>query len=212
MRRLVIVGAGGFGREVAWLVSDINARSPEWDFIGFVDDKQTGVTKEGWPIIGKISSIITLSPRPVVVCAIGDPGLRMKLTSCLTMEGFDFATLIHPSVQLSEYVKVGAGSVVCAGTILTTSVLVGQHAILNPGCFVGHDTVIGDHASLMPGVNIAGEVTIGNGCYLGLNASVINRITIGEWSTIGAGAVVVRDIPPRVTAVGVPAKPIKTYE
>ena len=78
------------------------------------------------------------------------------------------------------------------------------------GCRVAHDSVLADFASLMVGANIAGEVNVGIGCYIGAGACVINRVSLGEWSVIGAGAVVVRDIPPKVVAVGVPAKPIKT--
>jgi acetyltransferase-like isoleucine patch superfamily enzyme len=55
-------------------------------------------------------------------------------------------------------------------------------------------------------------VRIGAGCYIGAGATIIDRVTIGEWSTVGAGAVVVGDLPPFVTAVGVPAKVIKRHQ
>lgn len=212
LKPLVIIGAGGFGREVAWLVADINKAHPEWDFLGFVDDKAVGETVEGYPVLGTIAWLMERDEQPYVVCAIGDPRTRRKLARPFEEKGFRFATLVHPTVQMSDYVRIGAGSIVCAGTILTTNINVGRHAILNIGCRIGHDTSLGDYASLMPGVNIAGEVSIAEGCYFGLNACVINRTSVGEWSIIGAGAAVVRDIPARVVAVGVPAKPIKTIE
>lgn len=211
---LVIIGAGGFGREVAWLVKEINDVQPEWDFLGFVDDHATGRTIEGYPILGTTAWLKEAGhDRSVhVVCAIGDPRTRRRVVDPLEAAGLSFATLVHPSVRSSRWVEVGAGSIICAGTILTTNIQVGKHSILNLGCRVGHDTTLGDFCSMMPGTNIAGEVTVGEGCYFGLNACVINRTRVGEWSIIGAGAAVVRDIPPRVVAVGVPAKPIKTIE
>lgn len=211
-RPLVIVGAGGFGREVAWLVEDVNRVRPTWELLGFVDDHATGQTVEGYPILGDRSYLATLSPWPWIVCSMGDPRVRKQVVEGLSAEGYQFATLVHPSVCMSRFVKIGPGSVICAGTILTTNVAIGSHAILNLGCRIGHDSVLGDFASLMPGTNIAGEVTVGDGCYFGLNACVINRVSVGEWSIVGAGAAVVKDIPPRVVAVGVPARPIRTLD
>ncbi len=212
MEPLVIVGAGGFGREVAWLVEEINRNNPTWQFVGFVDDRATGHTVEGHPVLGTIEDLTTIRPRPRIVCAIGDPVVRKTVVERCAQLGLNFATLVHPSVHRSKYVEIGEGSIICAGTILTTNVRIGPHSILNLGCKVGHDSTLGCFSSLMPATNIAGEVSIGDGCYFGLNACVINRVTIGEWSIIGAGAAVVNDIPPRVVAVGVPAKPIKSRE
>lgn len=209
---LVIVGAGGFGREVVWLVDDINRHEPTWDFLGFVDDSVSGETVEGYRILGKTEDLLRIRPRPSIVCAIGDPVTRSKLVRKYAELGFSFATLVHPSVSRSRYVEIGEGSIICAGTILTTNVKIGAHSILNLNCKVGHDSILGPFSSLMPGTNIAGEVRIGEGCYFGLNACVINRVSVGEWTIIGAGAAVVNDIPPRVVAVGVPAKPIKTRD
>ena len=209
---LVIIGAGGFGREVAWLVDEINQRQPTWEFLGLVDDFASGHTVEGYPVLGKTEDLVQMSPRPAVVCAIGDPVTRKKLVRRYAELGFSFATLVHPSVLRSRYVKIGEGSVICAGTILTTNVSIGAHSILNLNCKVGHDSVLGPFSSLMPATNIAGEVRIGEGCYFGLNSCVINRVSVGEWTIIGAGATVVNDIPSRVVAVGVPAKPIKTRD
>lgn len=210
LKRLVIVGAGGLGREVAWLVNDINKENLTWDLVGFIDDGKTGHTVEGYPIIGKLDDIFKLDPLPAAVIAIADAKIRAKIYGVLSQKGIEFATLIHPSVVMSEYVSIGNGSVICAGTIITTNVKLGNACILNLGCFIGHDTVLDDFVSLMPGANIAGEVTVGRGTYFGLNSAVINRINIGSWSTIGAGATVITNIPDKVTAVGVPARVIKS--
>jgi len=212
LKPLAVVGAGGLGREVAWLIRDINEKEPTWDFVGFIDDSLSGKTVEGYPIIGNFEMLEKMDPAPYVVCAIGDPVIRKSVVDrCLDI-GLEFATLVHPSVLLSDFVEIGSGSVICAGTVLTTNIKIGAYSVLSPNCTMGHDSVLGDFASLMPATNIAGEVTVGEGCYFGINSGAINQVSIGEWSIIGAGAMVVNDIPPRVVAVGVPAKPIKQRE
>lgn len=206
---MAIIGAGGFGREVAWLVEDLNRRGEEWDFIGFIDDSKEGCTPEGYPIIGKTEDLYGMREKPYLALAIADAGIRKRLASELKGRGFSFATLIHPSAMMSDYVRIGEGSVICAGSVITTNVVLGDFCVVNPRCFIGHDTVLQDFVSLMPGVNVAGDVWIGEGTYLGLNACVINRKRIGSWSIIGGGAAVVHDIPDKVVAVGVPARVIK---
>ncbi len=210
MEPLVIVGAGGSGREIAWLVEDINAERPTWDLVGFVDDFATGTTVEGYPILGTPESLLRSGAVPRVVCSIGNSQQRARIVARLREQGFTFATLVHPSVRKSRYVDIGEGSTICSESVLTTNVHVGKHCLINIGCRIGHDSTLGDFASLMYSVNIAGEVQIGEGCYLGSSSCVINRKSIGPWTTIGAGAVVVDDIPGSVVAVGVPARPIRT--
>lgn len=214
VRRLVqplaIVGAGGSGREIAWLVEEINAEMPQWDFFGFVDDSATGSTVEGYPILGRPESLLSSGVMPRVVCSIGDSSARAGVVARLEELGLEFATLVHPSVRRSRFVEIGEGSVICADSVLTTNVRVGRHVLVNIGCHIGHDSTLGDFASLMYSVNIAGEVQIGEGCYLGSSSCVINRKSIGPWTTIGAGAIVVDDIPDRVVAVGVPARTIRS--
>jgi len=209
LKPLVIVGAGGLGREVAWLVADINRQKSEWDFKGFVDDGVQGNTVEGYPVLGPVEHLYDMSLDIWTVVAIADSRVRMKFVQQIISQGRKLATLVHPSVSMSDYVEIGAGSIICSGTVITTNVTLGQAAIINPGCFIGHDTELQNYVSLMPAANLAGEVKVGEGCYFGLNSCVINRTTIGEWSIIGAGAAVVDNIPAYSLAVGVPARVIK---
>jgi sugar O-acyltransferase (sialic acid O-acetyltransferase NeuD family) len=209
LKPLVIVGAGGLGREVAWLVADINRQKPEWDFKGFVDDGVQGNTVEGYPVLGPVEHLYDMSLNTWAVAAIADSRVRMRFVQQIVNQGRKLATLVHPSVSMSDYVEIGAGSIICSRAVITTNVSLGQSAIINPGCFIGHDTELQNYVSLMPAANLAGEVRVGEGCYFGLNSCVINRTTIGEWSIIGAGAAVVDNIPAYSLAVGVPARVIK---
>jgi|LFRM01.2.fsa_nt_gb sugar O-acyltransferase (sialic acid O-acetyltransferase NeuD family) len=209
LKPLVIIGAGGLGREVAWLVADINRQRREWDFVGFVDDGVQDKTPEGYPVLGTLNYFFELSSHPWAVVAIADSKARKAITQQLHFHGINIATLIHPSVSMSGFVQIGAGSIVCSGVVITTNVSLGQASIVNPKCFIGHDTVLEDFVSLMPASSLAGEVKVGEGCCFGLNSCVINRTNIGKWSIIGAGATVISDIPDYSVAVGVPARVIK---
>ncbi|MGI6684352.1 MAG: acetyltransferase [Bacillota bacterium] len=214
MKPLIIIGVGGFGRETAWIVQKINKNNPTWEFKGFVDlyDNNKTQTVEGYPILGDLKWLKQVSPDAYLVCAIGDPVKRYKLTRELEDIGFSFGTLIDPSVQMSDFIKIGEGSIICASCILTTNINIGKHVLLNLGCTVGHDTILEDYFSAMPGVNIAGDVKIGTGTYFGTGATIIDKLTVGAWSVIGAGAVVTKNIPANVMAVGVPAKIMKEHK
>lgn len=206
---LAIVGAGGLGREVAWLVEEINQDVPSYDFIGFLDDRAAS-TVEGHPVIGTTSDWLREPDRRIrVVCAVGDPLARYNIVRRFHAADVRFETLIHPSVRRSRWVQFDPGTIVCANTSFTTNVSVGAHALFNPNCAVGHDVRMADFTSLMPGVHISGDVDCGAGTYFGVGSTVINQVSIGDWTIVGAGAVVTKSLPPGVVAVGVPARPIK---
>ncbi len=209
VKPLIIVGAGGLGREVAWLVEDINRNTPQWDLLGFVDDGVSGSTVEGYPVLGNVDSLFYMEPLPWAVVAIANANVRKRIVSQIRHRDIQMAILVHPSVQSSRFVEIGEGSIICAGSVLTTNIILGLSSIVNPNCFIGHDTVLQDYVSLMPGVHVAGEVMLGEGVFMGLHSSIINRTSIGEWSIIGAGATVVSDIPSNSLAVGVPARVVK---
>lgn len=215
LKDLYIVGAGGFGREVAWLVERINHVNPEWSLKGFIDDNKVlhGTKEGGYFVVGGCDYLEKLSHTAWVVCAVGAAKIRKKIIKKLnTISNVSFATLIDPSVIKSERVTVQEGSIICAGTILTVDIVIGKHVIINLDCTIGHDDVIHDFVTIYPSVNVSGNVSVEECAELGTGMQVIQGRKIGKESIVGAGAVVVRDIPPKCTAVGSPAKPIKFFE
>jgi sugar O-acyltransferase (sialic acid O-acetyltransferase NeuD family) len=210
MKKIAIFGAGGFGREVKWLIDELNKTSPQWDFIGYFDDDFTHVSKiDASLFLGGQHELNQWKEELAIVFAIGNPIVKRNVISGVDNPFLYFPVLIHPSVRMGTSVELGGGCIICAGNILTVDIKIGRHVILNLNCTVGHDAEIGDYSSFMPTVNISGEVITGECVYAGTGASIINRIRIGAETIIGAGAVVTRDLPSNCTAVGVPAKIIK---
>ena len=213
MKDIVIIGAGGFGREVKTIIDAINANSKTYNFLGFYDDTiAKGTMINNFPILGNLNDLNALNTTVGVLLGIGDPISKSKIIESLKNELLHFPTIIHPSVIISDDdVSIDNGCIICAGTIITCNIKIGKFVTLNLMCTVGHDTTIGDYSSFMPSVNISGEVHIEEKVYVGTGAKIINRLEIGKSTIVGAGAVVSKSLPENCTAVGIPAKPIKFH-
>jgi sugar O-acyltransferase (sialic acid O-acetyltransferase NeuD family) len=210
MKDLYIIGAGGFGREVAWIVERINSIKPTWNLKGFIDDNETlWGSKEGeYHVFGGCEYLSVLEDV-YAVCAVGSSNVRKKIIEKLKDTSVKFATLVDPSVLHSNSVKIGEGAIVCAGTIITVNVNIGDHVIVNLDCTIGHDAVIDDFVTIYPSVNVSGNVLIGECSELGTGTQIIQGKKVISNTIIGAGAIVVKDCIESGTYVGSPAKKIK---
>lgn len=210
-RRLIVIGAGGFAREVIWLARE--AVEP-WDVVGCLDDRDEAQGQElsGVPVIGRVQDSRN-HPTAHFVVAIGNPRVRRQVVQRMALEGTPrFATLVHRSVQMSSFVKIGAGSIITAGCILTTQIEVGRHVILNLSSTVGHDCVIADGVTVAPLVAISGEVRLEEACEIGTGACIRQGLHIGRGAMAGMGAVVTRDIRDFELVIGSPARPLRHLE
>jgi len=206
---LVIVGAGGLGREVLGLVQALNCVDQGLNFIGFVCDPEPEPAllsrlRARW--LGPIDNYLK---RPIArhfVVGVGDPHARRSLATRFEQHGLEPATLIHPTASIGPDVIIGDGSIVCSHVSITTNVRVGKHVIVNPNSTIGHDCRILDFVTVSPLVAISGNVTVAECAMLGTGSAVIQKCSIGEESVIGAGAVVISDVNPRETVVGVPGR------
>lgn len=209
MKDLYIIGAGGFGREVAWLVERINEKELTWNIKGFVDDSENLKNSfiNGYKVVGNISFLNSLGKDSYCVCAIGNTIARKNIVE--KINNISFATLIDPSVIMSSKVNIGEGSIICAGSIITTNIEIGKHVIINLDCTIGHDDNIKNYVTIYPSVNVSGNVKIENNVEIGTGTQIIQGKTITDNVIIGAGAVVAKNIEEEGTYVGVPAKSIK---
>jgi sugar O-acyltransferase (sialic acid O-acetyltransferase NeuD family) len=210
MKTILIYGAGGFAREVAWLAEEAGLT-----VIAFVDDnpKNIGTTINDIQVVSLETAQSEFLDVPMVI-GVGAPKTRMALATKARERGFRFATVIHPQTRMSRWVSWGEGTIITVGNILTTNIRLGAHVHINLDCTIGHDCILEDFVTLAPGVHVSGWVHIRRCAYIGTGAVIINGeagqpIVIGEDAVIGAGAVVTKSIPAGVTAVGVPARPLE---
>lgn len=212
-RPIVIIGAGGHARDILDVFEAHRATSLDFEVLGFVVERayfQPGSIVNGLPIMGDFDWLTERLGSVEVVCGVGEPRLRRRLTQLLLSHGARFASVVHPSSTLTRRVHLSEGTIVGAGVVMTSNVRVGAHAHVNIGCTLAHDVEIGDFAMIAPGAHLSGNVRIGTGTTVGTGATIIEKVSVGAWSIIGAGSSVIRDVPNDVTVVGCPGRIVKT--
>jgi sugar O-acyltransferase (sialic acid O-acetyltransferase NeuD family) len=218
---LVIVGAGGFGREALVIVKAMDMIAPTWDFLGFVADGGGDLDEIEALEVPFLGTVDQLEPggshaisathagvQPRYVIAIGLGAARRTLDKRLTEAGWSAASLIHPSAAIGEKCEFAPGVIIAAGVVITTNVRLGRHVFLNMNATVGHDCLFGDYVTVMPGVNISGRVILGEGVECGSGAALLPGVSVGRDTRVGAGAVVTKNLPANCTVVGIPARPL----
>ena len=209
MKKIVILCAGDFGKELAWLIEDINEMHPTYEILGFLDDDEGKFGKEfnGYKCIGKTSLLTELGNNQEVCAVIATQESRYRKKFVEENPDFhNWETIIHPSAHISKTAKIGEGCVVCANCNISVNSSIGDHCILNIGVTIGHDCEMSSFVSLMTGTVISGHVKIRESAYFGSNSTVVPGKTVGANSKVGAGSVVIRNVKDNVTVMGVPAK------
>jgi sugar O-acyltransferase (sialic acid O-acetyltransferase NeuD family) len=206
VKKLLIIGAGGFGREVhAWARQhpDCGGR---WELAGFLDDNTAALREYGdfapvRPLRGHRPTQEFLYLNGLAV-----PELKQELLPPLVAAGAEFLTFVHPSAKVGERVTLGRGAVLCPGAIVTADATLGAFVTLNLRATVGHDAVVGDWTTASAHCDITGFVKVGAGVFMGTRASIIPGRQVGAGAKLAAGAVVFADVAPGVTVFGNPAR------
>lgn len=211
-RGLVIVGAGGHGREVLDIVEANGLRST---FAGFADDLLAApgadpealerLRRRSTAVVGDVAWLATTDHDWII--GIGSSGARRSVDAVLAGGHGSAVTLVHPSAVVGSENHLEAGVVVGAGATITTNVRIGRHSHVNVGCAVQHDSVLGDYVTLSPGVFVNGDVVVGDDVFVGTGAVITRGTVVGDGAVIGAGAVVLADVAPGSRVVGAPARP-----
>lgn len=212
-RKLIVLGTGGLAREIEMLAEAVNATQHRWQILGYVSDdiRSAGLSLGSTQVLGDDDWLLAQDFEADLVIGIGYPQVREKVLQKYVgrPERFAFPNLIHPSVQFDfRRVELGRGNTITGGCILTCDIGIEDFNLLNLNCTVGHDARLGNFNVLNPSVNISGNVTIGSRVLVGTGAQVLEGRTVGDEAVVGAGAVVTKDVPPRITVVGVPARPM----
>ena len=206
MKKIVIIGSGGMAREILWLLQENNKINPEYEIMGFLSTDIMPDGVDGFPVYNDDALILESKEDIYAVIGIGSPAVRKKLSAKYKANPkVHFPSIVAKDVLMSDRVKIGEGSVICSGNVLTVDITIGNFVILNLGCTVGHDAVLKDFVQVNPQVSISGHVTIGEGTTVGTGARILQGFTVGENCTVGAGAVVVGNVKEGRTVIGNPA-------
>lgn len=201
MKKLVIIGAGGFGLEVAAYAEDCG----EWVVEGFLDDtKPVGSFHAGYPILGPTTR--PLDPAASYVLAVGWPEHRHKLAAIYEELGARFASLIHPRAYVSSSAILGLGCIVAPFAFIGPAARLGRQVLVNVHAVIGHEAQVGDYAVLSPLAGVHGAARLAMEVFMGSGGQIARGVTVGARSRVAAGAVVYGDIPPDQMALGNPAR------
>lgn len=203
VKRIAVIGAGGFGQEVYHLWRDmLFVAQVSFEFVGFFDDNEDILISSG-----KIEDLNTINFPLEVAIAIGNTKYIQLVKNRLCNDNLLFPNIIHPSVQFlnRDSILLGEGNIFAMNSIVSCNVEIGNFNIFNTRVTLGHDVILGNFNVLSPNVQLSGGVKVGNENFFGFNSGVIQRKKIGNKNTIGAGAILLRHIKDEGTYLGNPA-------
>ena len=214
MKKLIIIGGYGNGTVVQSTVEDINDVNPEWEILGFLNDRETEPIN-GYPVIGKIDKV-------TVDRYIDDPDvyffyslISVKLNFNFLHKLLDmeipkerFATIIHPTAVISKFAHIGYGTCIQPFVSVGPNTKIGNHVQIYAQSLIGHGSKLDDYAYVANNACIGADVHLREGAYLGTNSTSLEFVKFGKWSITGIGAVVLKDVPDYAKMVGNPARQI----
>ena len=207
MKDLIIVGAGGFGREAFGLAKVINRLSHQWNIKGFINDIPDALDgkKIDLKIIGTIKDWIP-SDNEVFVMGISSPAGKEKVAKILKDRGAQFVSLIHPRAFIGDYVEFGEGCVVTGGSFVGSCSKIGNFVHI-AASMVGQDAEIGDFSTTTGFANVTNS-KIGRKVFVGSHAVILNKLKVGDEAFVCAGSIVFNNVKPGTKVFGNPAKKI----
>lgn len=215
---VIVIGAGGFGRETLDVIEAHNAaiesrsgNGPELRVIGVADDRPSQKNLERlearqYNYLGTTDEVIAkLGPRRFII-AVGSPTIKNRLDYTFSRAGWEPITVVHPRATVGSQCDLAEGTIICSGAQISTNSRLGRHVHVNPNATIGHDAVLEDYVSVNPAAVVSGEVTVGRGSLIGASSVILQGLRVGSAATIGASACVVRNVDPSATMVGIPAR------
>ena len=210
MKQLVILGAGGMGREVYHLATECEGYNKEYTIKGFLDDDEHALDGFEYPyppIIGTIHDY-QVQTDDIFACSIGDVQTKVEIVDMIESRGGEFVSLICPKVEINKTVKLGRGILAFHDVHIGSEAIIGNHVMLQSYAAIGHDVTIGDYTRIDPKVSVVGGVKVGNRVTLHTMSVLNHKVTVGDDAIVGALSFVIRKVKPGITVFGIPAKEI----
>lgn len=210
MNRIIIIGAGGLGREVlSWIRQ---AKTP-LEVKGFLDDNPRALEsfQKNVPILGTVSGYQP-EPEDRFVCAIGRVDLKQHCVTQIKSRGGVFTNVVHETAVVGDGALLGEGVILCPHSVVSADARLGDYVTVNLHSTVAHDAVVSTWSQLHCHVDVTGGVFLGESVTMGSHSSVLPRLHIGNNAMVGAGSIVMSDVPAWTTVFGSPARPYNVHE
>jgi sugar O-acyltransferase (sialic acid O-acetyltransferase NeuD family) len=209
-KKLIIIGAGGLGREILFLLSK-NSKTDCYDILGFIDNIPESQNKviNNFPVLGDDTWLHNYNDNIDVVIAVGSSQVRKQIYNKFSYkENISFPTIIANNAICSDTAIIGKGCIIGYHAILNANVFLGDFVLLNSNCAIGNDAKLENFVTLYGNLSVSGNVSVGSCAEIGNGVRILQNKTIGENSKVGIGSVVIRNVPPNCTVFGNPAKRI----
>lgn len=205
--RTIIVGAGGFGRELINWALDCQDAGRLPPLAGLIDDNLQALDGFTYPVgmLGTISDFVPHADDHLLM-AIGTPSIKQKVATALEERGGIFVTLIHPLAVVARSARVGEGTILCPLSMVSADADIGRLCQVNALSSIGHDVRIGEYCTLSAHVDLTGGVSLGQSVMVGTGAKLLPRVKVGDSATIGAGSTVYRNVRAGASVYTAPAK------
>lgn len=210
LKKLIIVGAGGFGREVYQWAAKNPGNNTLFSMKGFLDDNPDALQNYRYPlgVLGNIADY-EIKSDDVFLCAIGNPQAKEQCVKTLQARGAKFTNLIHPSAVLGSNITIGQGIIICPNVVVSADIKIGDFVSIDSQSVLGHDCELGHFSHVATFSAVTGGSKLGQRVFVGSHSTVLPTITVGDDAVIGAGSVVTKPVPAGITVVGVPARKLK---
>lgn len=210
MRKLLIIGARGFGREVFNLATHCSGYNKEWIIKGFLDDNQNALKNYNYSV-GILSSVeeYKVEDQDIFICALGDVVSKKKYSEIILSKGGVFINLIHPTAIINQNVVLGNGVLVFANCLLSNDIKIGDHVTIQPSCVVGHDAMIGNWCHINCFTFLGGFSEIQDNVTLHTRSTILPKMKVEDGAVVGAGSIVIKRVKTKTTVFGNPAVEVR---
>lgn len=209
MKNLIIIGAGGMGRQVCMFAQSCEGFNKEYVIKGFLDDNPHAM--DGFenypPVLGSVEGY-QIQPDDIFFNSIGSVSAKKKCINILLGKGGEFITLVHPTAQITPGSKIGRGCMIAAKVGIGTESIIGDFCLIQSNAIIGHDVHVGNFCRIDCNVVLIADVHMDDDVCVHTSSVVNHRVHIGEGATVGALSFVIRNVKPGTTVQGNPAKRI----